>query len=96
MNFSGLSGGGEDACDVDLDLFLFTSTNFLGAIEDNGKWFGSIEYLEGREKVQMACEMKGMAIGVIYNALSSGVFAKAKHLRNWMVTGVRLGKGVYA
>ena len=51
MNFYGLSEGGGGARDVDPDLFLFIGTDFLGAIEDKGKWFGSTKFLEGREKV---------------------------------------------
>ena len=51
MNFSRLSGGGGSARDVDPDLFLFTGTDFLGAIEDKERWFVNTGFLEGRERV---------------------------------------------
>ena len=53
MNFSGLFGRGGGAWEVDPILFLFIGTAFLGAIENEGRWFGNIEFLEGREKVQL-------------------------------------------
>ena len=58
MNFSGLSGGGGGARNVDPNLFLFTGTNFFGAIGDKGRWFMKTGFLEGREKVQMVCEIR--------------------------------------
>ena len=36
---------------MDSILFLFTGTAFLGAIENEGRWFESTGFLEGREKV---------------------------------------------
>ena len=53
MNLSGLSGSGGGARELDPVLFLFTGTAFLGAIENEGRWFGSIRFLEGRERVQV-------------------------------------------
>ena len=53
MNFFGLSEGGGVARKVVLVLFLFTGTGFLGAIENEERWFGNTGFLEGREKVQV-------------------------------------------
>ena len=52
MNFSGLSGGGGGARELDLVLFLFTRTNFLGATKNEGRWFGNTGFLEGKKRVQ--------------------------------------------
>ena len=48
MNFSGLLGSGGGARKLDIVLFVFTGTVFLGAIQKGG-WFGNTEFLEGRE-----------------------------------------------
>ena len=73
MNFSGLSEGGNGACELDPILFLFIGTTFLGAIEGEGRWFRSTGFMDGREKVQVVCEMKKRTIEVIYSALGLGV-----------------------
>ena len=49
MNFSRLLRGGGGSCELDPVLFLFTGTALLGAIENEGEWFGNTEFLEGRE-----------------------------------------------
>ena len=53
MNFFGLFGGGGGAWEMDPILFLFTRTSFLGSIENEGRWFGNIGFLEGKEKAQL-------------------------------------------
>ena len=47
------SGSGGGACEFDLVLFLFTRTDFLGAIENEGRWFGNTRFLKGRERFQV-------------------------------------------
>ena len=58
MNFSELSMKDGGARDVDPDLFLFTLTDFFGAIGDKGRWFMNIRFLKGRERVQMVSEIE--------------------------------------
>ena len=53
MNFSRLSGGGGGARELGHVLFLFTGTSFLGATENEGRWFGNTRFLEGRERVKV-------------------------------------------
>ena len=53
MNFSRISGIEEGARKLDPVLFLFTKTDFLGAIKNGGRWVGNIRFLEGRERVQV-------------------------------------------
>ena len=50
MNFSRLSGGEGGAFKLDLVLFIFTGIDFLGAIKNEGRRFGSTGFLEGRER----------------------------------------------
>ena len=61
MNFSGLSGRGGGARKLKQGLFLFSGTVFFGAIEKQGGWLGSIEFLEGRDG-QIVCEVKKRTI----------------------------------
>ena len=46
---SRLSGSGGGALELDPVLFLFTGTVFLGAIENEGRWFGNTGVFEGRD-----------------------------------------------
>ena len=49
MNFLGLLENGGGVRELDLVLFLFIKTVFLGAIEKEGGCFGNAKLLEGRE-----------------------------------------------
>ena len=41
MNLSRLSGSGGGALELDIVLFLFTGTAFLGTIKNEGRGFGN-------------------------------------------------------
>ena len=40
------SGSGGGARELDLVLFLFTRTDFLRAIQNEGRWFGNTRFLK--------------------------------------------------
>ena len=58
MNFLWFSGSGGGAHELDLILFLFIGTVFLGAIEKEGEWFGNTEFLERKESSNGMCNEK--------------------------------------